>query len=246
MINNVLISTAHGTMIVNRNEAQYQFGVTRQLVDFGVFEPTECAMFRGIISKFPTGCIVLDVGANIGVMTLEFAKGCAENRGTVISFEPQRIIYNMLCGNVALASLENVFCHNMAIGDETGSIKIPRLNYSIPSSYGSLELGNSQTEDMGQVPEESTEKVPLITIDSMNLPRLDMLKIDVEGMEVRALNGAENTISAYHPVIIVEWYKSKPDEIKRFLLRHGYSIYILNKMNWVASMTEIPSLNCLL
>src|SRR5215472_8442470 len=74
----------------------------------------------------------IDVGANVGTHALAFARAVG-SLGAVHAFEPQRIIFNMLCGSIAL----NSHCYNMAVGDRQGSIEIPQFDYSKPLSFGS-------------------------------------------------------------------------------------------------------------
>ena len=70
-------------------------------------------------------CIVLDVGANIGTHTVAVAKKVTD-RSVVVAFEPQRLTYQVLCGNVALNALTNVLCQNVVVSDEPGSMLIRR------------------------------------------------------------------------------------------------------------------------
>ena len=62
---------------------------------------------------------IIDIGANNGHFTVEFAQYVGDN-GKVHSFEPQRIIFQQLCGNVFLNGLDNVYTYNVALGDKVG------------------------------------------------------------------------------------------------------------------------------
>jgi hypothetical protein len=64
----------------------------------------------------------------------------------------------------------------------------------------------------------------MITLDAMNLSRVDLIKIDVEGMEVEVLQGAQRTIESCHPVILVEIIKSNSDLLRGWLEERGYKI----------------------
>jgi FkbM family methyltransferase len=76
---------------------------------------------------------------------------------------------------------------------------MPQPNYLIPASFGSLELRKSNnTEFIGQPIDYSEGKlrpVQGITIDSLEVPRIDFIKIDVEGMEMEVLAGAAQSIA---------------------------------------------------
>lgn len=65
--------------------------------------------------------------------------------------------------------------------------------------------------------EENTRITPMISIDSMNLPRVDLIKIDIEGMEIEALEGASHTIQKSKPQLIIEKIKSNEQALTRFL-----------------------------
>jgi FkbM family methyltransferase len=139
------------------------------------------------------GMTILDVGANIGLLTLPFAR-LVRPAGRVIAFEPQRIIYQMLCGNLALNAIDNVVAHNSAVGRQAGSITVPPIDYTQPGNFGGVSVGTSA----------EGETAPLLTIDSLALPKCDFMKIDVEGMELDVLEGASNTLQRFRPRLYLE------------------------------------------
>lgn len=65
--------------------------------------------------------------------------------------------------------------------------------------------------------------VPTITIDSLCLSRLDLMKIDVEGMEEDVIRGAKETILRHKPLVFAEWIKTKREVIESLLGEFGYS-----------------------
>jgi len=110
--------------------------------------------------------------------------------GKIHAFEAQRMIFNMLAGSVALNALENIVCHNVAIGDREGSIELPQFDYFRELNFGSVELGDEQrerlTQQRGHDPKK-IEHVPLRTIDGFGFENVALIKIDVEGMEMQVL-----------------------------------------------------------
>src|SRR6516225_7932523 len=88
------------------------------------------------------GMMILEVGANIGSLTLPFAR-LVRPAGRVIAFEPQRIIYQMLCGNLALNAIDNVLAYNSAVGRHGGSIRVPLIDYTQPGNFGGVSVGAS-------------------------------------------------------------------------------------------------------
>lgn len=67
--------------------------------------------------------------------------------------------------------------------------------------------------------------VPMVHLDSLNLPRLDLLKIDVEGMELEVLEGAAKCISEYRPIMYVEILKTDAHVLQARLESFGYVVY---------------------
>jgi FkbM family methyltransferase len=186
--------------------------IGRSLDLYGEFSEGEVDLFRQIIR---TGDIVLDVGANIGAHTL-FLANALGLLGKVYAFEPQRVVFQTLCANMALNSVTNAYCYQVAVGDEPGTIAVPILNYCAEDNFGGLGLGN-YTEG---------EVVEVITLDSLALPHCRLIKIDVEGMELRALQGAHATIERCQPILYVENDRvEQSEELTRFLDQLGYEMY---------------------
>jgi FkbM family methyltransferase len=232
----VLVSSDHGTLIVNRNDYNadipgQEYGAGHRLLNFGSLETLdETATFSQILhirrKHFGDGVVVIDGGANIGVYTLELAR-ILNGWGHVYAFEAQEKIFYALAGNVIMNNFLNVTARFNALGSAVGTIKIPELNYNAPGSFGSFELKKTAREqDVGQTIDytKATAEVPMITIDSLQLPRVDFIKIDVEGMEVDVLEGAAETIKRCRPMLFVEILKSDPEKIAAMFRAHDYKM----------------------
>ncbi|HVY16961.1 MAG TPA: FkbM family methyltransferase [Rhodopila sp.] len=230
----VLSATDHGTMIVNRYDHQTDgegqgFGVGFKILNESSHEFAEISIGSFILESrrklFGDGVVAVDCGANIGTHTVCWARQMT-GWGSVIAIEAQERIYYALAGNVTINNCFNTRLIHAAVGDRNGMMKIPNPDYLVPTSFGSLELKPLKNpERIGQAIDYSEEKlvpVDAITIDSLALKRLDLLKIDVEGMESEVLEGARRTIRQFLPVVIVEHFKSGTEEIVKFLKHHGY------------------------
>lgn len=164
--------------------------IGRSLEQYGEWAEHEIMLFSQILKS---GNFVIDVGANIGTHTVPMAQ-MVSPKGIVYAFEPQRLTYQLLCTNVALNSLNNVFTHLAGVSDTPGTAKIPVIQFGRPANIGNLNIEGHGTG----------ESVPIMKLDQMEIPGLDFIKIDVEGMELQVLSGAINTLKKYRPVLFVE------------------------------------------
>ncbi len=233
----ILVSSNHGTLIVNRHDyrminPKQGFGVGYQVLTTSSFDHDEVNFALALLLKrrthFGDGVVALDCGANIGVHTLEWAR-LLHGWGTVLAFEAQERIYYALAGNVAINNCLNATATLAAVGAENGRIRIPVPNYLMPSSFGSLELRKRENNEfIGQEIDYSdagTTTVELITLDSLNLSRVDFIKLDIEGMELEALAGAADTIRRFRPQMMIETIKTDREKLLLLLQQMGYVIY---------------------
>jgi len=151
-VRNVLLSTSHGVMLVDRHELARPASVASMLASQGAYEAEEMSLLREIVRYLPRGTVPLDIGADIGAHTLEFTRATSAASGSVISFEAARLPFQMLCGNLAMNSHLNVECHHVALAATSSE-----------ASQGS--------------PDGDT-RVRRMSLDSFRLPRIDLMQID--------------------------------------------------------------------
>lgn len=234
----ILAATNHGPLIVNRNDyamvdGRPCYGVGFNLLETGSFDGSEVEFLLSLLrvqrQRLGDGVIFLDCGANIGVFSIEAGR-MMTHWGTVHAFEPQDFIFYALAGNIALNNLFNVQAHGVALGAADEVITIPSVNYSQPGSYGSLEIKEPATSmlSIGQSVDytpETGRQVRQITLDGLNLKRVDLLKIDVESMEIDVLMGARLIIKTFRPLIWVETLKTDAQRIKDLLGEYDYRFF---------------------
>ena len=223
--------------IDSSDETQASFGVGFQYLASASFDADEVmsavSLLRLRKQYFGDGVVAIDGGANIGAHTIAWGIEMTYF-GEVLAFEPQERIYYALCGNIAINNCFNVRALHAALGNpqpadstQNATIEVPLLNYTQNSSFGSLELRQcDNNEFIGQhIDYTRTQKVPLISIDSLGLSRIDYIKIDCEGMELEVLNGAIQSIKRTKPILQIEIIKSNPQEIIDLLKPFGYEIF---------------------
>lgn len=179
----------HGLMMYNVND---QF-IGRSLDLYGEWCEPEAFVLGQVIKA---GDVVLDVGANIGTHTVFFAKAVGP-RGLVASFEPQRLVFQTLCGNVALNGLTNVTCLLSAVGKERGQVRFPAVDPRVAFNFGAIAACKGGAAGAG-------EAVDVVPIDELRLGRCALIKVDVEGMEADVVAGARETIARCRPALFLE------------------------------------------
>lgn len=183
---NTLSKCRHGWMLYHGSD-QY---IGRGLKKYGEFSEGEVALFRQVLRP---GDLIVEAGANFGAHTVAMAKMVGD-QGGIIAFEPQRLVFQAMVANVALNSLSNVIAMQAGLGAKPSIIKVPVLDPAKGHNFGGFNISN---HNVG-------EEVPVRTIDSLNLNRCRLIKVDVEGMECEVLEGARNTIARLRPVLYVE------------------------------------------
>jgi FkbM family methyltransferase len=201
-------SCRYGEMLFNLHDMY----VGRSLDLYGEFSEGEVDVFRQVVQP---GQTVLDIGANIGCHSLFLARQVGPG-GSVLAFEPQRLVFQMLCANLALNSIPNVFCYQAAAGTQPGQLLVPLADFYHENNLGGMGLGG---HGFG-------EPVPVLTIDGLNLPACHLIKIDVEGMEEQVLRGAVQTLSRFKPILYVENDREdKSASLIRYLATLDYAMY---------------------
>lgn len=168
---------------------------------YGTFEPELC---QAILNHVKVGWTCMDVGGNIGYITLLMAHkvGC---KGMVYSFEPLPNNFSVLQENTSLNSLNsNVRCECLALSDKSGTEKFQFRSEAFTGG-GSLVA----SDPAGVNSEVVTIDVNTVSGDEylaqQNPPStINFIKIDVEGAEGLVLAGLQNTLSTNHPIILLE------------------------------------------
>ena len=167
--------------------------VVKALLADRVWEKKIDSLMREIIQP---DWVCVDAGAYIGSHALTMAEIGKE----VHLFEPQPLVYECLLKTRENKKLNNWYINNFALTNKDhGSVGFLSNN----DGDGRITRSNMRKDWKFQF------KVKTMRLDSLNLKKVDFMKIDVEGSEFELLKGAKGTISKYHPVIIMEVFKGK-------------------------------------
>lgn len=167
--------------------------VGKSLEVYGEWSYGEIELFSKLLKP---GDNVVEIGANIGAHTIFIARDICPS-GKVYAFEPRRICFQMLCANVALNGLTNVFAFQKAIGEKAGSICEGAELTKTAANFGGAAIGTLKGEG---------EIIVIEPLDKMIdvLNPIALLKADVEGWERDVLRGSRKVIARDRPVLYVE------------------------------------------
>lgn len=185
--------------------------------------------FLHFLSLLPDHSIVLDIGANIGVMSTHIARKLPGSQ--VFSFEPVPDNLNALHRLLKFFKLTNVRVFEMALGNYDGTAEI-----ILPEHRNVKFQGLSHIEGVeGAEGDKGIKyKVPIYkldTVEELKTPamRVSGIKIDVENYEYCVLEGAKNLIKTYKPIIYAElWDNQNRINCMNLLKDIGYSIFVLD------------------
>lgn len=181
--------------------------------------------------------VALDIGAHCGSHTLMYKKINPDI--SVYAFEPQSMMYNLLCENIISNQLINVACYNKAVGNVSGTVEMNSYAFDGQNSREQIEYGTNNLYNLaGLEIGHGGESVEMVTIDDYDFPEVDFIKIDVEGYEPLVLEGAINTIKRCRPIISYESNSKRADGVTRsshqILTNIGYACTNVWGDNWLA------------
>jgi FkbM family methyltransferase len=139
--------------------------------------------------------VAVDVGANVGIFTRRFAFRFKK----VLAFEP--VPENLECLRENTKMLKNVGVYPFALG---ATNRVAQIRMLADNSGASYVCDDPKLADYGAGGSVRVVEVEMITLDSLELPTLDLIKIDVQGFERSVLQGARATLTRCKPVILIE------------------------------------------
>ncbi|QEF98212.1 hypothetical protein Mal15_22610 [Stieleria maiorica] len=207
---NRLVKGRDGWFLVNANDMY----IGRSFIKYGEFSRGEMQLFRQIVRP---GDVVAEIGANIGAHTVGLAQQ-VQPQGRVVAFEPQPVVFQNLCANLALNGLTHVDAVHAGLGDQITTTVIPNIRYEQEGNFGGFSLSDQYSQG-------TTVDVKRFD-DVFCYPRLNFIKVDVEGMEAAVLRGARESIDRFKPVLYVENDRTEQSEaLIRLIMDMGYRLW---------------------
>ncbi|MDD5312470.1 MAG: FkbM family methyltransferase [Dehalococcoidia bacterium] len=206
-------------------------GIAHELLLTGTYEEYTSFVFKQYVKK---GMTVLDIGANIGYFTLLAASLVGEG-GKVYAFEPEPKNYNLLVKNVELNSYNNIVAVPKAVSDRVDELQL--FIDRVESGGHSLFKESARRGNINSVESVTVSTTSIDEFFGDNQSIIDVIKIDIEGAEVLALKGMQNTLSRNRDVkLFTEFTPHKlrnagnsAEEYWAYLVKSGFNhIYIIN------------------
>lgn len=174
----------------------------------------------------------LDIGANFGYhsITMAILNG---KTGNVFCFEPMLDFCNLISSNSYLNNLDNIKVYNNAVGKTQDVVYVPQPNFETdyPVNHGDTSITKTK---IGR-------DVTMVKIDDLTLPKINFIKIDVQGCELDVLIGSKNKITEDKPLIIVEIEDSQVSKFNN--TANDIIEYLQNELQYdlYQMMTDWPS-----
>ncbi len=200
--------------------------VQQHLFAHGYYEPEATTMWKYCLQTSNT---VVDIGANVGYYSLLTAKyGKRDVR--VFSFEPMTHIYNRAKENIELNSFSAIKLTKLALSNQT---KKEVIALEEQSNWGGSNIVVNAPKQGAH-----SEQIETTTLDlfakEQNLSSVDLIKMDIEGYELFALQGMANTLTQFKPIVFIEIldnllarFNYTPEDIFAFFRKHGYEGYMI-------------------
>jgi len=176
--------------------------------------------FKRLTELVEPGAVFIDIGANIGRYTFPIAKLVGKD-GIVIAIEPDPVSFRALIRGIELNKLKNVVALNVALGDRNDSTILCQKYATATPSIIEREKCRSFVE----VPMETLDNI----VKKLKISRIDVVKIDVEGAEMKVLRGMVDTIRRFKPYMLVEVRSYNVNEFERLMGALGLTCEILMK-----------------
>ena len=204
----------------------------------------DTANFAIIETILKSGDYFIDVGANIGIYSLVASKIVGPS-GSVLSFEPVSSIFDKLTKNIAINAPSNISTVNAALSSFSGSTEILSIKVDQFRQGTSTLQFNDNVQELGE-DAFYKERVTVVTLDHFldqkQLESLKFIKIDVEGHELKVLEGAKSTILKLKPFLLLEHDQSRLNfmeisevDFRNLFMSLGYLCYEIiftkNKIN---------------
>jgi FkbM family methyltransferase len=199
---------------------EYDWDIGENIIQTRQYEPHVTAFLKQHLRERMT---FVDVGANIGFFTLTAATQVGDS-GKIIAVECNPNNCELMYMSLHRNGFHQVTIYPFAISDTR---KLMSLSWGFSNG-----IVNELTKD-----DEESLIIPAVTLDSLlqNEPRVDVIKMDIEGSEAKAWKGMQHTVEKHYPILLMEFFPTllhqvsavRGEDLLNSILAHGYSVAVL-------------------
>ena len=201
-------------------------GLALSISHYGTYEKLEAKIME---EKIKVGNITVDVGANIGLHTLNMAR-IVGNTGRVFAFEPDPSNFEILEKNVKINNYQNIILEQKAVGDKHGRTTLYQSDHP-----GKHRIFPQTEQAKSQVQVELTNLDNYF--DSDMIDKINFIKIDVEGLEFSVLKGMKNILKNNKKIKILFEFMPKntmeagftPIELLNYLTSYDFKLFCIDE-----------------
>ena len=200
------------------------YHIDRDIIICGAYD---WPLHRAIARIVKRGDVCLDVGANIGSVTLDLARRVGR-QGKVHSFEPNPIVVERLREHIVRNALDQIVqIHPTALSNVSGETQI-RTPKRCADNQGTSSLVNRSDKTLS-----ITRKVPTTTLDEFvrenDISRINFIKLDIQGAEPLLLQGGQRTLSRFSPTLIME---VSPDDLSSLGMKSCDLLQLVDSLDY--------------
>jgi FkbM family methyltransferase len=182
--------------------------------------------------------IILDVGSNIGLVAVQMS--AIAEKGEVHAFEPFSKNHARLMEHISMNNIKNIIPNNLGMSDKSETV--------------AMSSPNEENSGMTRVDPDADGDLPLTTIDDYckraGIQKLDLIKMDIEGYEAKALHGGKEVLKNLKPTLFIELddsnlrkYGDSAKDLVLFLEENGYECIDCTNGQSIQSKTDFSDLH---
>jgi FkbM family methyltransferase len=200
------------------------YEIVLKYIPFWLLKRIPCSYSAYLECNFPgKGDVVFDCGAHVGNCAIIFSRLVGKT-GLVISLEPFEDAFSLLGKRLQRLKLDNVIALNKGVWNQPAQLPVTVLSDSLYSRIDPEKISEFSDID---------KSINVTTIDrvveELRLKRLDMIKMDIEGAEIEALEGCAQTLKSLKPCLAVASYHKRNNEktfqaVESYLIQKNYAV----------------------
>ena len=225
-----------------RNGIHYNLDIS-DIIDWYIYYGFREKSKELLLESIKENDTVIDVGANVGEISLRAANIVGNKVGKIYSFEPDLIKFNRFLNNIKINAVKNITPINKGLGNVDGVFNLSVVDENNRGMNRIVESNESL----------NTSKIEVTILDNYiklkNITRVDLIKIDTEGFEMNVIKGAKDLLKRFRPILFIELdeknlidQNSSPKEIIKHLINLNYNIVNANNNDTISLNSDLA--NC--